>query len=394
VPSNNLLAARISVLVTFFIHGLVFATWVSRIPDVQRSLGLSNGELGLALLGVAVGSLISLPASGWLIAHFGSKPITIAASVWFSLSLILPGLASTGAQLLGGLFVFGLAAGAMDVSMNAQGVVVERVARKPMMSGFHAMFSIGGMVGAAAGGLVAKAGMPVQQHFFWAALLLFAAVLAAIRGLMPASADAAPGKKVFRLTPLVAGLGVLTFCFFLSEGAIADWAAVYLTGALGAGPAVAAAGYAVFSGAMALGRLFGDFLRTRFGPVSLVRNGSLLAAAGMALALLSDHILLTLLGFTLVGFGCSIVVPLAFTAAGVLGGGALAAVATAGYFGLFVGPPLIGFAAEAWTLRWALWIVVALIGSGILLARLVQSAEIQRHTVEEEVETGSIRNAG
>lgn len=391
--SEPLLRARISVLVIFFVHGLVFATWVSRIPGVQAALRLSNAELGLALLGVAVGSLVSLPCSGWLIHRFGSKSITVAASISFCNSLVLPGLAVSGPQLFGALAVFGLAAGAMDVAMNAQGVAVERRAHKPMMSGFHAMFSIGGMAGAAAGGWIAKVGVPIREHFFGAALILLAGALVVIPGLLPAG-DAARGKRAFQLSRLTAGLGVLAFCFFLAEGAMADWTGVYLAGTLGAGAAQAAAGYAVFSAAMAAGRIFGDPLRTRFGPVALVRYGSVLAAAGMTVSLVAGASGMALAGFVLVGFGCSIVVPLAFAAAGTMGGGALAVVATAGYFGLFVGPPAIGFVAEASTLRTALFLVVGLISTGIVLARLAQSAEIQEHRTQEEPAMGGIQNPG
>jgi MFS family permease len=370
----NLPAARICVLIIFFIHGAVFSTWISRIPAVQGELGLSTGRFGFALLGVAVGSIISMPVAGWLISRYGSKPVTAISSLWFCLALAPPSLANSALALGCSLAILGLAAGAMDVSMNAQGVVVERIAQRPLMSGFHAAFSIGGMAGAAAGGVIAKAGVDVRTHFFCAAVFYFAIVVAAIRGLLPASADAQSGQHGFRLTPVVLGLGAICFCFFLSEGAVADWSALYLMRGLHAGPAEAAAGYALFSGAMAMGRMAGDSLRARFGPVFLVRNGSLLAASGLAIALLFARTPWALAGFTMVGFGCSIIVPIAFAAAGNLtesAGGALATVVTAGYFGLFVGPPLIGMVAEAITLRWALLIVVGLCLTGVALAPLV-----------------------
>jgi MFS family permease len=374
---SNLAAARLSVLIVFFIHGAVFSTWVSRIPAVQGGLGLSTGRFGFALLGVAVGSIVSMPVSGWLIARYGSKPITAVSSLWFCLALVPTSLAHSATALGFSLAVLGLGAGAMDVSMNAQGVVVERLARKPMMSGFHAAFSIGGMTGAAIGGVIAKAGVPVRDHFLGAALFYFVIVAMVIRGLLPASADVALGRSRFRFTPVVLGLGALCFCFFLSEGAMADWSALYLMRHLRAGPAQAAAGYALFSGAMAGGRLAGDHLRARFGPVFLVRNGSLLAAFGLAVALLVTRTHWALAGFTLVGFGCSIIVPIAFAAAGNLNesaGGTLATVVAAGYFGLFVGPPLIGMVAEGITLRWALLIVVGLCLTGVFLARLVEES--------------------
>lgn len=374
----DLLAARLSVLIVFFIHGTVFATWVSRIPSVQANLGLSTGQLGLSLLGVAVGSILSMPIAGWLIARYGSMPVTVVSSLMFCMTLVLPSFATSAVNLGIGLSFLGLAAGAMDVSMNAQGVAVEKRAYKPLMSGFHAGFSIGGMVGAAVGGLIAKAGISVQWHFRVGAVLCLAIILSVIRGLLPGRADAASGKRGFELTPAVLGLGAICFCFFLGEGAMADWSALYLSRTLNAGPAQAAAGYALFSAAMAFGRVIGDSLRARFGPVFLVRYGSLLAAAGLAVALLAPYRWTALAGFTMVGFGCSIIVPIAFAAAGSLAestGGSLATVVALGYFGLFVGPPMIGMAADGITLRWALFIVVGLLLLGVVLSRVAETAK-------------------
>jgi MFS family permease len=375
VHSPNVLAARISVFGIFFIHGAVFSTWVSRIPAVQGALALSTGRLGFALLGVAAGSIVSMPLAGWLIARFGSRPVTAIASLWFCLALIPPAFAPSAAALGFSLALLGLGAGAMDVSMNAQGVLVERLALKPMMSGFHAAFSIGGMAGAAAGGAIARAGIGIRGHFLSAAILYFILIVLAIRGLVPAGAEARSHHHGFRLTPVIVGLGAICFCIFLSEGAMADWSALYLAHDLHAGPGEAAAGYAVFSFAMAVGRLAGDMLRGRFGSVPLVRNGSLLAASGLAMALLASSAGWALAGFSLVGFGCSIIVPISFAAAGNLAestGGALATVVAAGYIGLFAGPPLIGMVAEAVTLPRALFIVVGMLLSGVVLARVVE----------------------
>jgi MFS family permease len=372
VSTPGLLAARISVLVIFFIHGAVFSTWVSRIPAVQSGLRLSTGVLGFALLGIAAGSMISMPLAGWLIARHGSRLVTAVSSLWFCLALAAPAAAHSAWTLGLTLSLLGLSAGAMDVAMNAQGAEVEHRARKPMMSGFHAMFSVGGMFGAAVGGGLAKAGISVAAHFLAASVVYLLIVLAVIPSLLPAGADGHSGRARFRLTPAILGLSAISFCFFLSEGAVADWSALYLAHSLGAGPAQAASGYAFFSAAMAAGRLLGDTLRSRFGAVSLVRNGSLLAASGLALALVVARTPTALFGFTLVGFGCSIIVPIAFAAAGRLSQSqtpsALPTVVASGYFGLFVGPPLIGMVAEAVTLRWALFLVVALCLAGAALA--------------------------
>ncbi len=371
----GLLGARISVLIIFFIHGAVFSTWVSRIPAVQSGLGLSTGSLGLALLGIAAGSMISMPLAGWFIARSGSKLVTAAASLLFCIALAPPAWANSAWVLGFALSLLGFAAGAMDVAMNAQGVVVEQRAQKPMMSGFHAMFSIGGMCGSGIGGFVAKAGVGVRAHFLLAAVIYFAIVLAVIPQLLPETTARFTERTRFRISAAILGLSAISFCFFLSEGAMADWTALYLAHSLGAGPASAAAGYAVFSAAMAIGRLAGDTLRSRFSSQLLVRSGSLLAASGLALAILIPHTLSALIGFALVGFGCSIIVPIAFAEAGRLSqagaSAALPTVVASGYFGLFVGPPMIGLAAEALTLRWALLIVVGLCLTGAVLSRAV-----------------------
>ncbi len=375
----SLRIARLSVLTVFFIHGAVFSTWISRIPAVQGALDLSTGRFGLALVGVAAGSLISMPVAGWLISRYGSKPVTTVSSLFFCVALTLPALATSATTLGLALGVLGLAAGAMDVSMNAQSVVVERMAQRPLISGFHAAFSIGGMAGAALGGLIAKAGIGVRPHFLFSGIGYFLLIAVVVGGLLPGSADARKGRQRFRITPVILGLGAICFCFFLAEGAIADWSALYLKRDLGAGPVQASAGFALFAAAMAMGRLAGDGLRARFGPESLVRNGSLLSAAGLAAALLLARTPWALAGFMMVGFGCSIIVPITFAAAGNLeqsAGGALAAVVTTGYLGLFVGPPVIGLAAEVLTLRWALFIVVALCLTGVVLSRVVQTAKV------------------
>lgn len=359
----------------------MFATWISRIPAVKSAIGLSTGQLGVSLLGIAAGCLISMPLTGYVVSRYGSRSVTALATLLFSIALIAPGFATSQWTLGGALCLLGLAAGGMDVGMNAHGVLVERSARRPMMSGFHAMFSIGGMAGSAIGGGVAGLGITPRAHFIGASIISVIVALVAIPGLLPGSADAvAHGRSSLKLSWTLAGLGALTFCFFLSEGAIADWSALYLNNSTGATAGHAAIGYALFSAAMSIGRLSGDRLRHMFGAAALVRTGSITAAAGLALALAIPVTAVSLLGFTIVGAGCCIVVPIVFASAGGLAGtgtgAALAFLTTSGYIGLFAGPPVIGFVAEALTLRLALAIVVLLVGLGAILAVAVQGADL------------------
>ncbi len=374
--TSNLLSARLSVLAIFFVHGAVFATWVSRIPAVQASLDLSTSRLGFALLGVAVGSFLSMPVATGLIERFGSKRVTALASLGFCCALILPPLTRTSLTLGLALAVLGALAGAMDLSMNAQGVAVETAAAKPFMSSFHAAFSLGGMAGAVTGGAVAKAGVGVLPHLSAAALVFFIFVLSVSPYLLSTPPSRHRERTHRRLTPAVVGLGAICFCFFLGEGAVADWSALFLLRNVHSGPAQSTTGFALFSGAMATGRLAGDSLRARFGAVMLVRNGALLAAGGLTLALLAGNVYASLAGFAIAGFGCSIIVPIAFAATGSLPqpAGSLAGVVTMGYLGLFIGPPLIGMAAESLTLRGALFLVVILFLATVPLASMTRSS--------------------
>ena len=374
IAARALVAARLAVLGIFFLNGLALASWVVRIPAVQEKLTLSEGLLGLALLGAAVGALAAMPATGWLVARVGSRPVVGVTGLLLSGSLILPALAPNLVLLVVSLVMLGASNGVMDVSMNAQAVAVEKRYGRPIMSSFHAAFSLGGLAGAAGGGVVASLGVGLLPHLAGVAVLTAVAVLVAYRAMLPADADkGGDGEPAFaRPTRALAGLGIISFCVLLGEGAMADWSAVYLNGPLGTGPGFAAAGYAAFSVAMAAGRLFGDRLAQRFGPVWLVRSGAAVAAVGLGLSLAVGDPLFALVGFASTGVGFSIIFPAALSAAGrtkgTTAGPAIAAVATAGYFGFLVGPPSIGFVAELTGLGGALYIVVALSAAIVLLA--------------------------
>jgi MFS family permease len=379
---RQLWAARLSILGIFFLNGFGFASWVVRIPAIQEKLGLGEGLLGAALLSAAVGSLASMPLTGWLVSRFGSRPVVwVTASAW-PVVLVLLALAPNLPLFVLALLFAGAAVGALDVSMNAHAVTVEREYRRPIMSSFHAAFSFGGLAGAAGGGLVAASGVGELQHLAGVAVITAVAAVYFCRGMLPAAADAEPdgsetgGQPVFvRPTRALLGLGVIAFCVLLGEGAMADWSAVYLEKTLETGPGFAAAGFAAFSLTMAVGRLSGDWLTERFGSAGLVRAGAALAAVGLGISLAVADPLFALVGFASAGAGFSIIFPATLSAAGnkegVSAGPALAAVASAGYFGFLVGPPSIGFVAEAFGLGGALYIVVALSALIVLLAGTV-----------------------
>lgn len=388
--SPSLRLARLAVAATFLVNGLVLANWVVRIPAVRDKLALSEGTLGLALLGAAVGSLLAMPATGWLSPRFGSARVTRASALGFCAALPLLALAPNLPLLMLALVLFGACNGVMDVGMNAQAAEVEARYGRPIMSGFHGLWSVGGLLGAVAAGFVAGSGVPLLPHLLGAGLLLAVAAVVATARLLPAGADGAQHGPAFaRPSRALIGLGVITFCAMLSEGAVIDWSAVYLRDYVGAGPREAAAGFGAFSLAMAGGRLVGDRLTAVFGPVALIRAGGMLAAAGMAAGLLVGGIVPTLLGFLCAGAGISIVVPLALSAAGatpgVAPGTGIAAVATVGYFGFLVGPTVIGFGAEATSLRASLGVVVLLTAAYALLASTARRATPHHAPVPAEV---------
>ena len=372
ITARPLLAARLAVLGIFFLNGLALASWVVRIPAVQEKLTLSEGLLGLALLGSAVGALAAMPTTGWFVARLGSRPVVGVTALLLCVSLTLPALAPNLALLVISLVMLGASNGVMDVSMNAQAVAVEKRYGRPIMSSFHAAFSLGGLAGAAGGGVVASLGVGALPHLAGVATLTAAAALVAYRAMLPAGADRGGEPAFASPTRALAALGIISFCVLLGEGAMADWSAVYLNGQLGTGPGFAAAGYAAFSVAMAAGRLFGDRLAQRFGPVWLVRSGAAVAAVGLGLSLAVGDPVFALVGFASAGVGFSIIFPAALSAAGrtkgTAAGPAIAAVATAGYFGFLIGPPSIGFVAELTGLGGALYIVVALSAAIVLLA--------------------------
>jgi MFS family permease len=371
-------SARAAVLAVFFTNGVVIGTWVVRIPAIKERLGLGEGLLGVVLLGAAVGALVAMPVVGALVSRFGSRRVVGVSALALTVALPMPGLAPSLLLLVPAVVLLGAANGGLDVAMNAQAVAVERGYGRPIMSSFHAAWSFGGLGGAALGGLLASRGIGPLPHFAAVAFLAAIACVVAYGTLLPSGADASEeGTPAFaRPTRALLGLGIISFCVLLGEGAMGDWSAVYLDDTLRTGPGFAAAGYAAFSLSMAFGRLFGDRFTELLGPATLVRACGAIAAAGLGIALAAAQPLVALAGFACAGAGFSIVFPTALSATGRTAGPtgpALAAVTTAAYTGFLVGPPFIGFLAELTGLGYALYLVVALSTAIIILAGAVNT---------------------
>lgn len=366
-------ATRVAVAVFFFGDGLLLGSWASRIPAVQAQTHLTNAGLGLALFGSSLGALVAMPLAGRLCERIGSRRVTVAALVVASASLFgassAGGLPALGAALFG----FGAGFGSVNVAANVQGIALERLYGRSILSSIHAAFSVGGLVGAGLGALAARLSMTPRAHLGALALLLTIVGLVLARRLLPpVAADTARTRTLVRPPRALLVLGAAAFCTLLAEGAAADWSAPYLSQAVHAPAAVAGLGYAAFSLAMATSRTLGDPLHSRFGPVMLARAGGVVAASGLSAALVVGSEPVALVGFAAMGSGLGVVVPLLFRAAasapGVSASVGVAAVSTIGWLGFLAGPPAIGFAAGAIGLRGALAIVVVAIVSLVFLA--------------------------
>jgi predicted MFS family arabinose efflux permease len=371
----------VGVAALFFLNGSLFAAWVSRLPAIQLRHGLSNGALGLALLVVALGAVIAMPLAGWLISRTGSAKVCKAATLLYGAALpalvFAPDLPLFALTLL----AFGASHGALDVAMNAQAVAVERRYERPIMSSFHAFFSAGGFVGAAIGAVLAAHELRPLIHLSIVALASGVGALFIFPHLL-GSTEQEPSASVstnaafpWRQRGLLA-LGAIALCTMMGEGAMADWTAVYLRNQLRTTESFAAIGYAAFSIAMLAGRFGGNYLTTRIGPLNLVRISGTLSAIGLTSALIVKEPAPALFGFACVGAGFATVVPIVFSAAGrskgVSPGMAIASVTTLGYLGFLAGPPLIGFLAEVFGLRYALGVIIATSLLTVVLASAVK----------------------
>ena len=370
--------ARRSVMAIFFINGAILASFVPHIPFIQQKHQLSEGVLGLTLLSLSLGAMCTLFLAGWLISRFGSRVMTRAASIIFCLSLPLPIMAPSFPLLILGMICMGASNGLMDVSMNTQAVSIEKGLHKPIISSFHALYSLGGLVGASVGALALSLGVTPLQHVYWTAILMFIGLVFSLIQLLPSSFDGASQKTMFILPQgALLALSLLGLGTMLSEGAIADWSAVYLRNNLQTSAGMAATGYAAYSLTMTIGRLTGDKLRAWLGSVLLVRISATLATVGLAAGLIIAHPIAALVGFACVGLGLSNIVPIIFSAAGnvpgVNAGTGIAAVASIGYLGGLAGPPMIGFAADAITLPLALGILVLIMGTVALFANRLKT---------------------
>jgi len=394
-PSGLLSRARWGVALIFFVNGAAFASWVSRIPALRASLGLSDGALGSVLFAMSCGVLLSFPLAGKGAQLLGARQLALLAGVALLVMLPMPFLIGIVPSLVLVMLEVGAALGTMQVAMNVLAVDVQARVPRPVMSSLHGAWSLGGLAGAGAGSLAAHAGLRPLWHLTAVATVLAGVLLAAWamlrRAHLPARPAAAPIRPSMsfkrtgrRADRVLLGLGVICLCAFLTEGALADWSAVWLHDKAASSESRAALGYAVFAGAMTLMRLVGDRVLEAFGGVRVLRLLTALAAAALAAALVLARVDAAMIAFVLLGLGMATVVPTAFAAAGrradALAGGAAGEVSAAravallsgfGYTGLLLGPPLIGWLAQASDLTWALGLLVLLVAAIAALVPLL-----------------------
>lgn len=370
--ASDLTRLRAALCAVFAAHGFIFASWAVRVPAIKAQTGASPATLGLALLGLSAGAVVTMLLAGALCRRFGSVPMTVVSAGLLSVALVLPALAGSALALGLLLAVFGSAYGCLNVAMNSVAVDLVAALRRPVMPGFHAAWSFGGLAGAGLGGLLAPHLSPLR-HLLLVALAALVVTAAAGRVLLtragvladavaeagtgqagtePAGRRGAAWREALRTARIVGLFGLIALCAAYDEGAIGDWGALHLRQDLGAGAGLAAAGYAAFALAEASGRLAGTALLERFGRTRVLILGGLTACTGMLLASLAPDVWLALAGFAAAGLGLANLFPAAIAHAGRLAGaGGVALTSSLGYSGFLLGPVAIGFLASESGLR-------------------------------------------
>jgi MFS family permease len=361
---------RLAVSTLFFLQGLCFASWASRIPSIQQSLGLTDAGLGVVLFALPVGSMLGLPFSGWLVTRFGSKRIASNAILLYALFLIIIGLASSKYILIPTLILFGMAGNISNIAINTQAVGVEAKYGRNIMASFHGVWSLAGFTAAGIGTyMIGNAIIPLN-HFLIITALILGGVAASFYYLLPNEEKPATKSPIFvKPDKTLMKLGFIAFCCMICEGAMFDWSGIYFQKVVQADKAWIGAGYTAFMLTMAGGRFIADRVSAYFGFKKTIQISGLLITTGLALAVLFPYVGTAIAGFFIVGFGVSSVVPMVFSEAGKSNGTspglALAAVSSIGFFGFLFGPPLIGVVAGIFSLRIS-FLIIALIGIIIL----------------------------
>ncbi|MCX3308512.1 MFS transporter [Pantoea vagans] len=359
---NNVTSAMATRII-FFLAGFITATWAVIVPFARANTGVDEAQLGTLLLCLGVGALIAMPVTGWLTSRFGCRRVILVAVALIVISTPWLAVLSDPLLLALALLVFGIGIGVTDCAMNIQAILVEKQAAKPVMSGFHGMYSVGGIAGAGFMTLLLAMGVSVLTGCLLAVVAVIIMTLVSASGLLTyANPAEGPVFAVPRGSVLI--IGIICFAVFLTEGTVLDWSAVYLTDVRAIPASLGGLGYTCFAVAMTVARLTGDRLISSLGRLPVVLGGALIAAAGMAMVTFIASWPLALLGYTLVGAGCANIVPVMFSAAGrqtaMPQAVAIPAITTLGYLGVLSGPAVIGYVAHYTHLGFSFSLIMAL----------------------------------
>lgn len=357
---------RIAVGCLFFMLGLCFATWASRIPSIQQRLQLSDAALGIVLFALPVGSMFALPFSGWIVTRYGSKRVVTNAIILYSILLIGLGLAESLPQLVAVLVLFGAAGNITNIAVNTQAVGVEARYGRKIMASFHGLWSLAGFTAAGIGTFMIGKNIVPLHHFLLITSVILCGVAIAFHYLLPAEEKQAQQTRFFpKMDKPLITLGIITFCCMICEGAMFDWSGIYFQKVVQADRDWVGAGYTAFMCTMATGRFIADWVTHKIGFKRTVQGSGVLIATGLTVAVLFPTLVSAIIGFLLVGFGVSSVVPLVYSEAGksatVSPGVALAAVSSIGFLGFLIGPPLIGVVSGIAGLQTS-FVIIAVMG--------------------------------
>ncbi|OOQ59208.1 MFS transporter [Mucilaginibacter pedocola] len=360
---------RVAVAAMFFMAGLSFSSWASRIATVQQELGLSDAALGGVLFALPVGLMCSLPFSGWIITKIGSRNLLVGALIVYASTLVTLGLAQNTFQLIVCLLLFGFSSNAVNISVNTQAVAAEELYGRPILASFHGLWSLAGFTGAAIGSFMIGQNIIPTYHFLFILAIIFMVTMVTMRYLKNDKVTN-PGPVFVMPDSSLIKLGAIAFCSMICEGAMFDWSVIYFKKVVLAPADLIGIGFTAFMLTMAGGRFVADWFAHRFGLKRTMQLSGMLTATGLAISVIFPYFYTSLAGFLLVGAGVSSVVPMVYSAAGksktMAPGVALAAVSTIGFLGFLIGPPVIGFIAGLASLR-ASFTLIAMMGISVTL---------------------------
>jgi MFS family permease len=356
---------RISSAIFFFISGFGYSTWASRIPTIKQQLHLNDAQLGTVLFALPVGLMFTMPITNRLLSRYSSRGIMLLGSIFISVILLLIGVTNTMWQLIIMLFCFGMARNLQTLSINTQAVAVQALYRKSIMATFHGIWSMAGFAGASVGYVMVYFNIGVPYHFAFVSVSVFLLSLYFIKDTLYQKPLPQMRKPVFSLPDkYLLKFSLICFGSMACENTMYDWSALYFQKEVHAGKASATASFVIYMIAMTTGRFLGDKLVTRLGIKTVLKFSGIFIFTGLLIAVLLPYPVTAVLGFILVGFGVSCIVPMVFSLAGksksMSSSSALASISTVGYLGFVLVPPLVGFIAQTASLRWSFAIIACL----------------------------------